>query len=72
MGGVEVMDRLLSSYRPTLGGRNWWWPLFINAVNITVVAAWRVYTQLQQVNHMSHIDFGREIAVCLLKISAAS
>ena len=39
MGGVDVMDRLLGSYRPLIRGKKWWWPLFTNALNISVVAA---------------------------------
>jgi len=45
MGGVELFDRLLSSYRPAIRGKKWWWALFIHAINVTVVAAWRVHCQ---------------------------
>lgn len=39
---VDVMDRLLSSYCLMLRGKKWWWPLFFNAVSLSVVGAWKV------------------------------
>ena len=38
MGGVDVLDRLLCSYRPTIRGKMWYWPLFINALKVSIVA----------------------------------
>ncbi|KRZ66395.1 hypothetical protein T08_3914 [Trichinella sp. T8] len=38
MGGVDILDKLLSSYRPCLRSKKWWWNLFSNALNLTVVA----------------------------------
>ena len=26
MGGVDVMDRLLGTYRPMIRGKKWYWP----------------------------------------------
>jgi len=49
-----------------------WWPLFLNVVNITIVAVWRVHTQLHSAHSINHLDFRREIALCLLKVSVAS
>ena len=48
MGGVDLMDRLLSSYRPMIRGKKWYWPLFINALNITIVAAWRAHCAIEE------------------------
>lgn len=31
MGGVGVMDKLLSGYRPKLTSKKWWWKLFMNS-----------------------------------------
>ena len=39
MGGVILMDCLMVSYRPSIRGKKWYWPLFTNMLNITVVAA---------------------------------
>ena len=36
---VDHIDRLLESYPPC-------WPLFVNVLNITVVAAWRIHCQV--------------------------
>ena len=46
MGGVDVIDKLLGAYRPVIRGKKWWYPLFTNALNISVVAAWRLYGYL--------------------------
>ena len=68
MGGVDVMDRLLGSYRPIVRGKKWYWSLIINAINISVVAAWQVHCAIQE-KPMTHLEFRREITVCLLKIA---
>ncbi|KAG8190281.1 hypothetical protein JTE90_025794 [Oedothorax gibbosus] len=39
MGGVDLLDRFLSSYRPKIKGKKWWWPFFTNTLNMAVVAA---------------------------------
>ena len=37
MGGVDLMDRMVASYRPSIRGKKRYWPLFTNALNVTVV-----------------------------------
>ena len=66
MGGVDLMDRLLASYRPVIRGKKWWWPLFSNIINVSVVAAWRIHCALHG-NEIDHLSFRRDIALCLLK-----
>ena len=65
MGGVDLFDSLLSSYRPAIRGKKWRWPLFIHAINVTVVAAWRIHCQFP--DSLDHLAFRREIARTLLK-----
>lgn len=67
MGGIDLMDRLLGSYRPTITAKKWWWPLFIHALNVSVVAAWRLHCHLHPQDTMTHLEFRRTIAMCLLK-----
>jgi len=62
MGGVDLFDRLLSSYRPGIRGKKWWWALFIHAVNVTVVAAGMASSLT-----VSHLTFRRDIARTLVK-----
>ena len=66
MGGADVMDWLLGTYRPMIQGKKWYWPLVINAVNVSVVAAWRIHCNAV-VSPMTHLEFRREITICLLK-----
>ncbi|KAJ4435821.1 hypothetical protein ANN_18440 [Periplaneta americana] len=49
-GGVDVFDRLLSSYRPQLRGKKWWWNLFSSGLNVAVVAAWKIHRELHGKN----------------------
>ncbi|KRZ06700.1 PiggyBac transposable element-derived protein 3 [Trichinella zimbabwensis] len=48
MGGIGILDKLLSSYRPHLRAKKWWWNLFSNALNVAVVAAWGLDSELHQ------------------------
>ena len=65
-GGVDVMDRLLGSYRLMMRGKKWYWPVIINAINVSVVAAWQLHCAVAE-TPKSHLEFRREIATCLLK-----
>jgi hypothetical protein len=65
MGGVDLMDRLLASYRPSIRGKKWWFPLFTNALNTTVVAAWCIHKKVA-VEPSDHLTFRRDITLCLL------
>lgn len=55
VGGADVFDCLLGSYRPTTTGKKWYWPLFINEFNVSIVAAWRIHCYVN-VSKMSHLD----------------
>ena len=46
MGGVDLLDRFLSEYRPQLHSKKWWWCLFANFLNMSVVAAWRLHKEI--------------------------
>ena len=63
---VDVMDRLLGTYRPMIRGKKWYWPLVINAINVSLVAAWRIHCNAV-VSPLTHLEFCREIAIWLLK-----
>ncbi|KRY09692.1 PiggyBac transposable element-derived protein 2 [Trichinella patagoniensis] len=69
MGGVDTMDKLLSSYKPKMRSRKWWWNLFNNALNIAVVAAWRLHCELHATDRsaMTHLAFRRDITAHLLR-----
>ncbi|KRY09120.1 PiggyBac transposable element-derived protein 3 [Trichinella patagoniensis] len=68
MGGVDVMDKVLSSYRPKFRSRKWWWNLFSHALNMAVVAAWKLYMELHTATNdrLSHLQFRREISIHFL------
>ena len=63
MGGVDLMDFLLEAYRPTIRGKKWYWPLFVNLLNTTVVAAWKIHCQIGD-KKITHINFRRQVALC--------
>lgn len=70
MGGVDLLDRLCSSYRPKLRQKKWWWNLFSHALNLAVVAAFRFYQHVNNNDKITHLEFRRTIAVCLIKVNA--
>ncbi|KFM71330.1 PiggyBac transposable element-derived protein 2, partial [Stegodyphus mimosarum] len=69
MGGVDLLDRLLASYRPMFRSKKWYWNLFSNALNMTVVAGWILHSHLHKGTEveLSHL-FRREVTLCLLRM----
>lgn len=67
MGGVDLFDRLLSSYRPMIRGKKWWWPLCVNVLNAAVVAGWRLHCQVSGASALSHLEFRRQVTLTLIK-----
>ena len=65
MGGVDILDKLLSSYRPKLRNRKWYWNLFTNALNIAVVAAFRISQLANQNPRYTHLQYRRDLAQAL-------
>ena len=55
IGGVDLMNRLLEAYRPTIRGKQWYWPVLVNLLNTTVVAAWKIHCQIGD-KKITHID----------------
>ncbi|XP_041349153.1 piggyBac transposable element-derived protein 3-like [Gigantopelta aegis] len=65
MGGVDLFDRYLSDYRPSIRGKKWYFPFFTNALNVCATAAWRVHKELGGAE--THLVFLRYIVRTLLK-----
>ena len=69
MGGVDLLDMQLASYRLKQTLKIWWWPLFNNALNIAMAAALRIYkhtSPLAPERQLSHLEFRIELAECLV------
>ncbi|KRX62646.1 PiggyBac transposable element-derived protein 3 [Trichinella sp. T9] len=68
VNGVSVMDKMLSSYRPKIRSKKWWWNLFSHALNMAVVAAWKLHRELHTTtsDQLSHLEFRRFITIHLL------
>ena len=64
MGGVDLLDRFLSEYRPQLRNKKWWWNIFANFLNMAVVAGWRLHQSLN--GDLSHLDFRRLVVTPFL------
>ena len=43
MGGVDLADNMVSNYRIRVRGKKWWWPIFSNYVDVSMVNAWRLW-----------------------------
>ena len=70
MGGVDLFDRFLSDYRPSIKGKKWWFVFYTHALNVCLVAAWRIHCEVG--GSMQQLHFRRHVVRTLLQIQASS
>ncbi|GFX36092.1 piggyBac transposable element-derived protein 2 [Trichonephila clavipes] len=68
MRGVDLLHRLLGTYRSLFRNKNWYWNLFSNALNMAVVSGWILHLHLHKVTkaEQSHLNFRRDVTLSLL------
>lgn len=70
MNGVDLLDRMLGTYHPKLRNKKQRWNLYVNALNMTVVVGWFLYSSTHsKYTTLSHLEFYREFTVALLRIA---
>ena len=57
MGGVDLLDRFISQYGPTIQAKKWCWQLFVNCLEMLTMAAWRLHVTVQTLPHLDFLDF---------------
>ena len=40
MGGVDLFDQFVATYRVRIRSKKWWWPFFAWAVDSSMANAW--------------------------------
>ena len=57
MGDVDLLDRFISQYRPTVQAKKWYWPLFVNCIEMLTVAAWRLHVTQETFPRLDFLEF---------------
>ena len=64
MRGVDLLDRFIS--QSTMHEKIWYWPLFLNCLQMLLVASWRIYCAVSQQKQLDLLDFTRSVVVGIL------
>ena len=72
MGEVDMLDKQVSLYRTHIRGKKWWFPVFTQFLDITVVNAWRLYQEASGDKTMSLLTAHRKITLSYLSKTTSS
>ena len=68
MGGVDLFDQFVATYRARIRSKKWWWPFFAWSLNAAMTNAWLLYKKIYGKN-ISMLAFMREIVATTLASS---
>lgn len=60
MGGVDVLDGMVSAYRIPIRKKKWWWPFYSWSLSVSAVNAWRLMCHVTG-EKQPYIHFLREL-----------
>lgn len=69
MGGVDLHDNGVGNYRIGVRGKKWWWPLWVQCLDSSIVNAWKLHcfvASSKKEKPMSQLDFKNEVTKSLL------
>ena len=67
MGGVDSLDSLVSVYRIDIRGKKWYWPHYINTIDVLKSAAFKVFKLSNPEAKMDFLQFTRRVVTHYLK-----
>ena len=65
MGGADLFDQFVSTYRVRIRSKKCWWPFFAWAVKTSMTNAWNLFHTLQKWK-IGMLEFQREIVITIL------
>ena len=65
MGGVDLFDQFVSTYRVCIRSKKWWWPFFAWAVNASMANTWNLFHTVQK-QKIGMLEFQREVGMTIL------
>ena len=69
MGGVDIIDQSVSTYRSNIKVKKWYWPIFLYLLDASISNAWQIYRYSK--NDISLLEFRRNIALSLLNTNSS-
>lgn len=70
MGGVDRADQNIGTYRTSIRMKKWWFPFFVQAIEIAVQNAWLLYRRTDA-DHLDLLAFRRRLVKVYLMLNAA-
>jgi hypothetical protein len=67
MGGVDLLDNLVSCYRIRFRKKKWWFSIYTWSLNVSAVQAWRLRQRVTGKKE-PYLDFLRELVVSMLTV----
>lgn len=61
MGGVDLNDQSVNTYRIGIRGKKWWWVLFTHMINLGLTNGWKL-SQIASEIKMTQLEFTRYVA----------
>ena len=65
MGGVDLLDSMVSLYRIPIRKRKWWFPFYTWALSVSAVNAWRLMQRVKGYDK-SYLDFLHNLCIDML------
>ena len=66
MGGVDLLDNMVSVYDISYRKKKWWFPIYTWSLNVSAVQAWRLMRH-KTGKDIHYLDFIRELTCTMLE-----